>query len=70
MSTPLLATALSLPKPLARVADIAQNPLLLALWGLALLMLLSLPFFYVRIRRRKIRRSYPRNPLEPVQALR
>ena len=68
MPTLFLATTFALPKPLGRLADLIESPWLLALWGIALLLLFSLPFLYGRLRRRKVRRSYPRNPLEASPA--
>lgn len=60
----ILSTVTFVPRPFGRVLDLAENPALMALWGIALLLLLALPLIYSRLRRRKVRRSYSRNPLE------
>lgn len=59
-----LPAFVALPKPLGRLADLAQSPVILVLWGVALLLLIALPLLYSRLRRRKVRRVYPLNPLD------
>lgn len=59
-----LPTFVVLPKPLGRLLDLAQSPVILVLWGVALLLLIALPLLYSRLRRRKVRRVYALNPLD------
>lgn len=48
---------------LSRFEDLLNSPLLLGAWGLALLLMLLLPALVLRLRRRRVRRTYQLNPL-------
>lgn len=54
---------LAMPRPLSRLEDLLSSPVLLAAWGIALLLILALPVLMLRLRRRRVRRTYPLNPL-------